>query len=220
MRLDVELYDLVVERGDWTSREQAAEATGIERATAAHHLDKLADEGLLEIDYQRLSGRSGPGAGRPAKVYRRAADDLAVSLPPRDYRLAGAVLAAAADRARLDGTDIADAIDAEARSAGQQLAAQVAERLEASPPSASYAATQALLDVLIGQGFEPERTDDGTVILRNCPFHQLASQHAELICGMNLSMLTAALHGVQAPGLRASLEPEPGQCCVRFRTVG
>ena len=60
------LYDFVVASADWVSRDRAAEAVGIERGTAAHHLDRLAADGLLDVDYQRLSGRQGPGAGRPA----------------------------------------------------------------------------------------------------------------------------------------------------------
>src|SRR5690606_38891806 len=69
---------------------------------AAFHLDKLVDGGLLEAGSRRLTGRSGPGAGRPAKVYRRAAGERGVSVPARDYRTAAGVLAEAAERAGLD----------------------------------------------------------------------------------------------------------------------
>src|SRR3954454_10517545 len=65
-------YDYVVDRRDWVSREQAAEALGLQRGIAAHHLDRLADDGLLEIDYRRLNNRRGPGAGRPAQGDPRA----------------------------------------------------------------------------------------------------------------------------------------------------
>src|SRR5215212_6524176 len=79
------LYDAVTEHGGWVSRDEAAALLGLERGTAAHHLDRLAEEGLLEVDFQRRSGRQGPGAGRPAKLYRRARREFDVSLPPRDY---------------------------------------------------------------------------------------------------------------------------------------
>ena len=62
------LYDHIVSAGDWVGRDAAADAAGIQRGVAAHHLDRLAEEGLLDVDYQRLTGRTGPGAGRPAKV--------------------------------------------------------------------------------------------------------------------------------------------------------
>src|SRR5439155_7472085 len=81
------LYLYVVGQSGEVSREQAAGAVGITRPAAAFHLDKLVEEGLLEADYRRISGRRGPGAGRPAKVYRRAPRDLSVHVPPRDYEL-------------------------------------------------------------------------------------------------------------------------------------
>ena len=51
---------------------EAAASVGISRALAAFHLDRLVKDGLLIPEYRRLSGRTGPGAGRPAKLYRRA----------------------------------------------------------------------------------------------------------------------------------------------------
>ncbi len=104
------LYEYIVEQRDWVSREQAAAALGLQRGIAAHHLDRLADDGLLEIDYRRLNNRRGPGAGRPAKVYRRAESELGLTLPPRDYELAGRLLADAAERSRGDGRPIEESL--------------------------------------------------------------------------------------------------------------
>src|SRR3954451_24809447 len=72
------LYEYVVDQGTWVGRDQAADAIGAQRGIAAHHLDRLAEAGLLEIGYQRLGDRTGPGAGRPAKVYRRASAEVTV----------------------------------------------------------------------------------------------------------------------------------------------
>ncbi|MFS2294468.1 MAG: transcriptional regulator, partial [Actinomadura sp.] len=80
------LYEFVVAQGREVGRNEAAEAAGVTRTLAAFHLDKLVDGGLLEAGSRRLTGRSGPGAGRPAKVYRRAAGERGVSVPARDYR--------------------------------------------------------------------------------------------------------------------------------------
>ena len=66
-----ELYQYVIAQPEPVSRDQAGEAAGIPRHTAKFHLDRLCDEGLLQAEYRRLSGRVGPGAGRPAKLYRR-----------------------------------------------------------------------------------------------------------------------------------------------------
>ncbi|MCU1430774.1 MAG: putative transcriptional regulator [Actinomycetia bacterium] len=210
------LYEYVAGAAGWVSRDQAADAVDLERGTAAHHLDRLAADGLLEVDYQRLSGRQGPGAGRPAKLYRRARRDFEVSLPPRDYELAGRLLAEAADRSRTGGVDIATALDEVAHAEGQRLAEEMKGRLEGAGRRRKGSRRRVVLDVLQEHGFEPRPTDDGTVVLQNCPFHKLAQQHTELICGMNHCLLAAALERAGDTGLDARLEPEEGVCCVKL----
>src|ERR671917_797583 len=91
------LYRHVADRGVPVSRDDAAAAVGISRPLAAYHLDKLLDDGLLEPRHQRRSGRRGPGAGRPAKHYVRAAGQLEVSLPARDYATLAELLAGAVE---------------------------------------------------------------------------------------------------------------------------
>ena len=211
------LYEHVAATGDWVSRDQAADAVGLERGTAAHHLDRLAADGLLDVDYRRLSGRRGPGAGRPAKLYRRSPRQFEVSLPPRDYELAGHLLARAADKARTEHLDITSALDDVARAEGQRLAEEVRAQLVGADGRAATSRRNVVLQVLEHHGFEPCADDDGTVALRNCPFHQLARQHRELICGMNHCLLDAAIEDVGQTGLVARLEPEDGLCCVKLR---
>ena len=210
------VYVYVVGVGDWVSRDQAASAVGLERGTAAHHLDRLARDGLLEVDYQRLSGRQGPGAGRPAKLYRRSRRDFEVSLPPRDYELAGRMLAEAVDRSRAEGIDITTAIDAVAHAEGQRLAGEIRTRLRGSAGRRVTVRRRAVLEVLEEHGFEPRSVAGGTIVLTNCPFHQLAQQHTDLICGMNFRLLDTAIDDVGETGFDARLEPEEGVCCVRL----
>jgi predicted ArsR family transcriptional regulator len=215
------LYAYVVERRDWVSREQAAEALGLQRGIAAHHLDRLADDGLLEIDYRRLNNRRGPGAGRPAKVYRRAESELGVSLPPRDYELAGRLLADAADRSRGDGLPIEESLEHAARDAGRALAAAVELDIAAATSNGKRDGAcrevhrARVVEVLRQRGFEPETRGDGVTVLHNCPFHHLAQAHTELVCGMNLCLLDSFLTELDGLDLRAELEPEDGYCCVR-----
>ena len=97
-----QVYDYVAAQDEPVGREQTAADTGIPLHTARFHLERLVDEGLLTTEFRRLSGRTGPGAGRPAKLYCRAAREVAVSLPPRNYDLVGSVLAAAV-ASSLDG---------------------------------------------------------------------------------------------------------------------
>lgn len=217
------LYEYVIAQQDWVGREQAADAVGLRRGIAAHHLDRLADDGLLAVDFHRLTGRQGPGAGRPAKVYRRADAEMAVSLPPRQYDLAGELLAEATDQARREGLPIDAAVDQAARRAGRALAVQRGPTAEPNhdDPAGADRLTQreAVLGALETQGFEPEVLPDGTTVLHNCPFHRLSQRHTELICGMNLSLLDGLLEGYDDAGLRAELAPASGYCCVRFRPV-
>src|SRR5689334_24436090 len=104
------LYEHVVAQPDPVSRDEAAAATDVPRATVAFHLDRLVDEGLLDVVFERRSGRSGPGAGRPSKLYRRAECDVSVSLPERRYDLAGRLLAGAMEEAQTSGASPRDAL--------------------------------------------------------------------------------------------------------------
>lgn len=214
------LYHHVVAIGDWVGRDAAADAIGIERGTAAHHLDRLVADGLLEVDYRRLSGRRGPGAGRPAKLYRRAHRDITVTLPPRDYALAAGLLAEAADRARTTGCGIVDALDDVAGAHGRRLADDVRARARQIGARSTTARRQVLLEALTAQGFAPRATDEGTVVLGNCPFDQLAREHPALVCGMNLCLMSSAVDRVEGARLAARLEPEDGLCCVRLHPRG
>jgi predicted ArsR family transcriptional regulator len=210
------LYEHVARVGGWVSRDEAADALGIERATAAHHLDRLATDGLLDVDYQRRTGRRGPGAGRPAKLYARARRDIEVSLPPRDYELAGALLAEAVDRCRASGEDVVDSLRGAAGAAGQRLAADARSAVGGGRRGPKHA--RRLVDAaLVEEGYEPQRETDGTVVLRNCPFHRLAEAHTELICNMNLDLLRATLDELGDTGLEAVLDPSEGYCCVKLR---
>ena len=119
------------------------------------------------------------------------------------------MIAAARDDVRVD-----DALHDAARDAGRSLAERVGEQAGARPTlSALLAVTTS---VLRDYGYEP-RTDPDGVTLANCPFHALAQDYTELVCGMNLALLTGLVDSLERPGLEARLEPTRGQCCVRLR---
>lgn len=192
------LYDYVVAQDHAVSRNEAAEGAGIQRTLAAFHLDKLVDAGLLDTESRRLTGRSGPGAGRPAKLYRRSGAERQFSVPARDYRVAADLLAEVAEAARLDTE-----LQAAARREGQAARA-------AAGSVDDLAAAKALL---AARGYEPRPDADGCVLrLANCPFHVLSERHPALVCGMNLALLEGLVEGTE--GLRARMDPRPGLCCV------
>ncbi|MCC5474507.1 helix-turn-helix transcriptional regulator [Streptomyces barringtoniae] len=199
------LYEYVVAQGREVGRNEAAEAAGVARTLAAHHLDRLAEVGLLESGSRRLTGRSGPGAGRPAKVYTRARAERAVSLPARDYRTAAELLAEAAEQAGLDA-----GLCTAARRRGEAL------RGSAAPCGGLDEA----MEMLAARGYEPHLEGvEGVagevarvVRMRNCPFHAVAERFPPLVCGMNLALLEGLL-GTDG-SVRARMDARPGECCV------
>jgi predicted ArsR family transcriptional regulator len=210
------LYKYVVGESGPVSRDQAASGAGVARHTAKFHLDKLVDDGLLEVEFSRPPGRRGPGAGRPTKFYKRAAREVAVSLPERHYELAGRLLARAIIDAERDGAPVNDTLRDAARDVGRGLGNQ-ARRL-AGPRAGRAALVEASTDVLTECGYEP-RTDAEGVTLANCPFHVLAQEYTELVCGMNLDLMNGLVEGLERAPFTACLDPAPGRCCVRLNKV-
>jgi predicted ArsR family transcriptional regulator len=203
-----DLYFYVAARGGWVSRSEAAEALDLRRGLVAHHLDRLADDGLLEVDYRRLTGRSGPGAGRPAKLYRRADEQFELAVPPRNPALVGQLLADAIGRAGRQAGPVRRALFEAARDAGMAAARGVRTGRSAD------ARRQALVDVLAAYGYAPYAAE-GELSLANCPYEPLASGQRDVVCSTNLALVEGA---VSAVGLRTAAcslrSPTAGGCCV------
>lgn len=189
------LYDLVAASSEPVSRDEAAKAMGVSRQVAAYHLDRLADDGLLEVEFRRLTGKAGPGAGRPSKLYRRSGQEYEVSVPPRRYELAARILLDAAREGDLDSGALAEA----ARRTGREIGAA---GLEAA---------------LTGTGYEPV-IENGETRFRNCPFHVLRDRDRETTCGLNVALVEGMIESSGAD-LRAVFAPEDGYCCVRLRSA-
>jgi predicted ArsR family transcriptional regulator len=202
------LYLHVAAENEPVSRDQAAAALGIARHVAKFHLDRLVDDGLLEADYRRPPGRSGPGAGRPAKVYRRTGVDVEVSVPERRYDLAGRLLARAVADAERTDRPILQSLHDVAHDAGREIGAAGQRR---------RAVIDRVVAVLDAQGYAPQ-VGRGRITLVNCPFHSLAQEETDLICGMNRSFVDGMLDGMEASTLDAELDPGPGRCCVTIRS--
>ena len=200
------IYDHVRAHAAPLSRDDVADSLQITRQSAAFHLDRLAGQGLVSVTFARRSGRSGPGAGRPAKLYQRSAREVSISLPPRHYDLAGRLLAGAVVEAEQTGRPPREVLDRRAHDLGQALASE-----QRGPGDVGV-----LVDLLEDHGYEPQ-VAGGDISLRNCPFHALAQEHTELVCGMNLHLLEGVLAGLGGTGMSASLDPAPARCCVQLR---
>jgi predicted ArsR family transcriptional regulator len=203
------LYDYVVRQPAPVSRDDAAAILELPRTTVAFHLDRLVDEDLLDVIYERRTGRTGPGAGRPAKLYQRSQHHVAVSLPQRRYDLAGQLLSGALEAAERSGSSPRALLDQRAYQLGKELG----EKARDADADRSTA-----LRVLEAYGFEP-RIEAGEIALANCPFHTLAQTYTELVCGMNLRLLEGLLDGLGHTCLTARLDPIPPHCCVRLAPI-
>ncbi len=199
------LYEHVVACGRPVTRDQVSSALGVERSLVAYHLDRLVDQGLLDATFARPPGRGGPGAGRPSKHYARSEREFSVNLPPREYGLLAELLARAV--AADDSGAVGRALAAAAEERGRALAEE-----RTTEPDGS--GVEVLLRRLVGLGYEPY-DDNGVIRLRNCPFHRLAREHTELVCGLNLNLLGALVAGLGLD-VAARLDPAPDRCCVTF----
>lgn len=211
-RVRRDLYRFVCSQSMPVSREQAADALGIAQHQAKFHLDRLAAEGLLESDYARLTGRAGPGAGRSSKLYRRADRDIAVTLPHREYELAGRLMARAIAQSAMNRRPVIDVLSRVAHDYGHALAV-AALAAQQPPPTDAGSALDVAVAVLSEHGYEPHYDGD-SVYLANCPFHALAQEQTELACGMNHALITGVIDALMGQRPRARLQPRPGRCCV------
>ena len=196
-----QLYEHVIESDGPVSREQAAVAASIGRTLAAYHLDKLAEAGLLTVSYQRPAGRGGPGAGRPAKLYTRAAQEITVSVPPRDYELLARLLVASVEQDASGA--VRQAVNNAAHEAGRSAGAETGGDV---------------IGALHNCGYLPH-DDDGRIKLRNCPFHLVAEDHRDVVCGLNLRLVEGVIAGCGHVHAHAELDPDAGRCCVVVHDV-
>jgi predicted ArsR family transcriptional regulator len=190
------LYVFVTRSSEPVGRDEAADALGIPRQTAAYHLDRLAEEGLVDVEFLRRSGRTGPGAGRPAKLYKKTERDHEVSLPPRRYGLAARILLAAVSSGAIKRRDLV--------AAAHRIGAELVE---------------GGLDLALREtGYDPV-IEEGEIRFRNCPFHVLKTQDQRTVCNLNLGLVEGMLEGA-GDSRKAYLEPSESYCCVRVRDGG
>jgi predicted ArsR family transcriptional regulator len=206
------LYLYLRERKEPVGREEAARHAGIKPRLAAFHLDRMAEAGLLEVDYRRLSGRVGPGAGRPAKVYSVSSRSFSVEIPQTRYGLAASMMATALS-AHGPGADGAGSLEDVATAVGESLGSEI--RRQARTKGARLEAVQRKLGQL---GYEPRVQESGEWTMRNCIFAELSTSHRELVCPMNAALVTGLLHGARLPSLHVERRKAPPGCCVRLAT--
>lgn len=192
-KLRRDLYEFVASSPSPVSRDEAGLAVGAARQVAAYHLDHLVEQGLLDVEFKRLTGRVGPGAGRPSKLYRASSRSFEVSVPPRRYELASRIM-----------------LQTIASSPGRRKAV-----VDAAQRAGYQIGLLGLDEALRTTGYQPV-VEEGMTRFRNCPFDALRQQDQETTCQLNLALVEGMLEGAAVDG-HAELAPEEGYCCVRLR---
>jgi predicted ArsR family transcriptional regulator len=211
------VYDFVVASDEPVTRDAVSAGLSMTRSLAAFHLDKLADAGLLATSFSRPADRaSGPGAGRPSKLYSVSDLEIDVSIPPRRYDIAGRIMARAIGsfNGRNDGAAAA------ARRIAREEGLGVGQQHTVAGRASKRKLLATVKDALTVCGYEP-RVDGSTVLLSNCPYHALVDAAPRFICELNESFVGGVLSGLGGDGsIEAELcGPMDGNCCVRVRSA-
>lgn len=196
----------LADRGPLGVRE-LADAVGLHVNTVRVHLNALVEAELVDSETLPPQGR-----GRPRVAYH--AIDAPGEQAGRRYRLLAEILTALVARF---GPDASEHLVEIGESWGRYL-------VESPPPFASLSDEEAvsrLVDLLADVGFEPglERTSRGRrIVMRPCPFLELARAHQDVICPIHLGLMRGALAELGARTRATKLEPfvRPDLCVARL----
>lgn len=183
-------------RQEPVSADDLAAVQGIHRNVARRRLDRLTAAGLLIRSSERRSGRSGPGAGRPAKIYSPAPELAAIEFPPRHYaELVALLLEALPERSR----------PKRLRDTGVALAGRLLDESRIVPSRDRRRGLERVCAAVGRLGFQAsvESVDDETAVIASptCPLRPLVVAHpetAEIDRGMWSGLVEAAIDGVSA----------------------
>lgn len=180
---------------------QLAREVGLHPNTVRWHLGVLANAGLVASEVEERHRR-----GRPRVVYRVTGG---ATEEREDYRLLAAVLAGSLS-ASPDGP-------AAAETAGRAWGRYLVERPQPLTTVDADAAAGEVVRLLDEHGFRPERENE-TILMRRCPFRDLAEQHGAVVCSAHLGLIRGALEEIGAPITATRLEPfvEPRLCLAHL----
>jgi predicted ArsR family transcriptional regulator len=188
--------------------DELAGALHLHRNVARFRLERLVQAGLLEVAYERRTGRSGPGAGRPAKTYAVTPDPDTIEFPARGYEeLLGLLVAALPERGRGERL----------RRVGVAFGRQLARSARLRPAARLTTGFERMCEAVRALGYQAsvaEVTGRGAVIATpTCPLRPLVRAHAEateIDRGMWTALAAKALTGVDV----ASVDCETRDCLV------
>jgi predicted ArsR family transcriptional regulator len=188
--------------------DDAAAALEVHRNVARGRLDRLAAAGLLEVTRERRTGRSGPGAGRPAKVYRVAPELEAIEFPPRHFDELVAAL-------------VEELPESALRRAGAQFGRQLAMAAGLRPVRDLVRGLGRACAAVRSLGYQASLVsvegDRAVISTPTCPLRPLVARRpetAEIDRGMWAGLVERALDGVRAEDVRC----ETADCLDEHRS--
>ncbi len=189
--------------------DEVAAAHGIHRNVARRRLEQLAAAGLLVTGFERRTGRSGPGAGRPAKVYSPAPETSGIEFPERRYpELVGLLLDDVPTHRRED--------------LGIRFGTMLAAAAGVEPSADRRVGLERLCEAMGALGFQARLEslgdDRAEIVTPTCPLRPLVvtdAAAADLDRGVWRALVAAALVGVEADdvGCKAHDCLEPCASC-------
>jgi predicted ArsR family transcriptional regulator len=209
--------------GQAVTADEAALGLGVHRSVARSRLERLLGAGLVEVSFARRSGRSGPGAGRPAKEYSAAPESEALELPPRHLpALVGRLL----DEVPADGREAA------LRRAGEDFGRELAQAAGLHPRASVEEGLEAVCAAVRSLGFQAsvEAIEGDTVSISTptCPLRPLVAERidvAHVDRGMWAGLVERGVTGASAEAVDCETAScldghEACSVVIRLRTGG
>jgi predicted ArsR family transcriptional regulator len=191
---------------------------GVHRNVARSRLERLVEASLLDAAFERRTGRSGPGAGRPARTYSTTPELSAIEFPPRRYgSLIGLLLESLPRRGR--SRRLAEV----GVSFGQEFARSVDLPETRNLPDAVRAVCVALGESGFHATVEEAREDEAWIRTATCPMRPLVVANPEVVAvdpGMWAGLVGATLRGIELLEIECSThdclnERDACRVCVR-----
>ena len=185
------IYIAVREFSEPVTAGQIALMFDIHPNVARHHLDRLTNDEYLTVTRKRPSGRTGPGAGRPAKCYAASDKEIDLHYPSRRMDLLTNLLLELVD-------ELAPGTPTEsARKIGYRHGTRLAEEIGLPTDEGFSQSVRAVAQAMTELGFEMEAdTDQSRLITSHCPFGQTAMNHPEVVCSLDQGLIAGLMASV------------------------
>jgi predicted ArsR family transcriptional regulator len=180
--------------------DELAQKIAVHRNVARSRLERLGEAGLLAVSYERRTGRSGPGAGRPAKTYSVLPQLESIEFPADPSEPVAALLVDAL---------VARAGDEPLREVGVEFGRELARSARLRPAKRLATGFERVCDAVRRLGYQAslEHADESGAVIATptCPLRPLVRARPEAVeidRGMWAGLASCALDGVDVGEVR------------------